>query len=252
MLRAKAWAVQKDRAGMIRYWNGTAEWRDTYFLDLCRQDPDQLSACLRMEREFVIAEEKRIGAEVTRVQSVVELGCGVGRSLLPFIRAHPTKRFVGVDLANRQIAKFATVLEAEGHRNAEALVADVAALPLATSSADLVLICHQTFGTFLGPTRASALHEVARVLKPGGRLYIGGFDNIGVAEAWYQARGVHIEAIQTQRRFVRLVDYSSWWQHESDVIATIAKYGLRPCQTSRVHLGFLDTFERKPDGERKT
>jgi ubiquinone/menaquinone biosynthesis C-methylase UbiE len=244
--------VQKDRTRMLRYWNSTAEWRDTYFVELCKQNPYHLSACIRMEREFVIAEEHRVCAEVARAESVLELGCGVGRSLLPVIKAYPTKRFVGIDLASQQIARFAALLKAQGHQNAEALVADVAELPIRTDSIDLVLICHQTFGTFLGQTRDSALDEIVRVLRPRGRLYIGGFDNIGVAEAWYRARGVDIESIQPERRFVCLRDYNSWWQSERDIVATLAQYGFYLCRASRVQMGFLDTFERKPGGERSS
>lgn len=234
--------VQKDEAAMAAFWNSTAEWRTTYFLDLCARDPATLPVCLRLEREFVLAESEAIRSEMATAEHVVELGCGVGRSLLPAIASEPDKHFIGIDLAATQIARFSAALDSLTGTNARALVADAANLPLPNDSADLVLICNQTIGTFLGAKRHKILVEVGRILRPGGRLFIGGFDRIGVAAACYAEWGVPVEELDVPRQFVQLEHYNSWWQPECGVTAFVARYRFATVVARRAGLGFLNTY----------
>jgi ubiquinone/menaquinone biosynthesis C-methylase UbiE len=60
-------------------------------------------------------------------------------------------------------------------------VADAAALPVASGSADLVL-CALTFGHIRD--QAGALREFARVLQPGGTLIVSDFHPDATARGW--------------------------------------------------------------------
>ncbi len=104
-------------------------------------------------------------------ETVVDVGCGAGiDSLIAAQMVGPTGQVIGVDMT-------AAMLEKAG---ASATVAEVAnvefrsgygeSLPVDDEWADLVI----SNGVLnLMPDKAAALTEMARVLKPGGRLQIG-------------------------------------------------------------------------------
>jgi SAM-dependent methyltransferase len=104
-------------------------------------------------------------------ETVVDVGCGAGiDSLIAAQMVGPTGQVIGVDMT-------AAMLEKAG---ASATVADIAnvefrsgygeSLPVDDEWADLVI----SNGVLnLMPDKIAALREMARVLKPGGRLQIG-------------------------------------------------------------------------------
>lgn len=242
MSETPSWAKQQRLDKVVSFWNSTASWRARYFANLREADPAVLSSPLQMQREFVMGEDLVIDREVKWAQAVVDLGCGVGRSLLPGIRAYPGKQFVGIDLSNQQIDRFAGVLARERHKNACAVLGDARYVPLPSAWADLVIVCNQTFGTFLGPMREAVVLEITRLLRQGGRLYIGGFDNIGIAARLYRTWGVPIVSVDRKKQFVTLRDYSSWWQDSEDVTAVLADYQFKLAESRRVRLGYLNTY----------
>ncbi|MFI8103273.1 class I SAM-dependent methyltransferase [Streptomyces sp. NPDC086023] len=105
---------------------------------------------------------------------VLDAGCGTGRALTPLRRAvGPSGTVVGADLTPEMLARAA----AAGRDRAGALLcADVARLPLRDGCLDAVfaagLIAHL-------PEPAANLRELARVVRPGGRLAL--FHPIGRA-----------------------------------------------------------------------
>lgn len=242
MPESPSWAIQQRLDKVVSFWNDTASWRADYFAQLCSADPTTLTPPLRLQREFVIRENQAIDCEVGSAQAVVDLGCGVGRSLLPGIRAYPEKHFVGIDLSDRQIEEFAGVLAREGHKNAHAVLGDARHIPLPSGWADLVMVCNQTFGTILGSMREAVMREITRVLRCNGRLYIGGFDNIEFADSLYRAWGVPIVSVESANQFVTLRDYNSWWQDADDVTALLTGYKFRLLKSRRVKLGYLNTY----------
>lgn len=231
---------------MVSFWNETASWRAEYFARLCEADPTTLIPPLRLQREFVIEENQVIASEVKSAETVVDLGCGVGRSLLPGIRAHPEKFFLGIDLSERQIEEFAGVLAKEGHENARAVLGDARHMPLPSGWADLVMVCNQTFGTILGSMREEVMCEIGRVLRHNGRLYVGGFDNIQLAASLYRAWGVPIVSVEPASQFVTLGDYNSWWQDAEDLTTMLDSLGFRLLKGRRVGLGYLNTYTYSP------
>ena len=94
---------------------------------------------------------------------VLDLGCGTGELLAKL----PADTFMtGIDLSVAMLQQ-GVQKPALGGR---LVAADAHALPLADQSIDVV-ICLISFQYYLDPLRA--LQEVHRVLKPGGRFFLG-------------------------------------------------------------------------------
>lgn len=98
-------------------------------------------------------------------QDILEIGCGSGYGAVLLARLHPHS-YVGVDLMPEQIAL------AQNRRlaNAEFLIRDAADLScFVDESKDVVVI----FGVLHHvPAWREVLHEIRRLLKPGGKLFV--------------------------------------------------------------------------------
>jgi ubiquinone/menaquinone biosynthesis C-methylase UbiE len=114
--------------------------------------------------------------------SVLELGCGGGRLLLPVLRRGTARRLVGVDFARTslvQLAKDATGMLVQ---------ADAAFLPFRDGIFDTVL-CRHLIGHLMEDGRRAAASEVLRTLKKGGRAF---FEVFSTADA-RSGKGKRIE-----------------------------------------------------------
>ena len=100
-------------------------------------------------------------------RDVLELACGNGYNLALLAARNPEVRFVGVDLVSAQIQRAQAAL-AELPR-ADARTGDFQSLAVGDGAQDCVFVveslCHAT-------DLPQALHEVARVLRPGGRFIV--------------------------------------------------------------------------------
>lgn len=99
--------------------------------------------------------------------TVVDLACGLGESSLQLAQATGA-RVIGVDLSADSVSEARTRAERAGlEEKVEFLAADAEVLPLEDGTVAGVL-CECSLCTFPDKERASA--EIARILKPGGRL----------------------------------------------------------------------------------
>lgn len=98
---------------------------------------------------------------------VVDAGCGGGLLAVPAARAGA--RVVGVDRAARALGE----ARAQGAGTFLAVQGELGALPLAAGVADLVLLA-DVLEHVEAPARAVA--EAARVLRPGGHLFVNTID----------------------------------------------------------------------------
>lgn len=235
---------QKNRELVRAFWNSTGPWRMTYFSWLQESDPAMLPPALRLEREFVIREQELLDSEVRMANRVAELGCGVGRSILPGILAHPATLFVGMDFAQHQVRLFQDRLSSCHVRNALAVISEVERLPIAGDSMDLVLVCNQTFGTFLGPSREAVLIEMNRILRHGGRALIGGFTAVHHAPACYAEWGVSVERLDSASGLVELEHYNSLWEPEENLSALVTRAGFEAVRSEHVELGFISVYKK--------
>jgi demethylmenaquinone methyltransferase/2-methoxy-6-polyprenyl-1,4-benzoquinol methylase len=101
---------------------------------------------------------------------VLDLATGTGDLAIDIARACPGATIIGLDPSKAMLAIAADKLARHGLADRVALVeGDAQALPYANCELDAVTIA---FGIRNVPDRAAALREMARVVRPGGRIAI--------------------------------------------------------------------------------
>ena len=104
-------------------------------------------------------------------EHVVDVGCGAGiDSLIAATMVGATGRVIGVDMTPAMIARARASAAEIGATNVEFCEGLVESLPVPDAWADVV-ISNGVLNLF--PDKLAGLREIARVLKPGGRLQIG-------------------------------------------------------------------------------
>lgn len=99
---------------------------------------------------------------------VLDAGCGVGQWTYELARLN--RRVLGIDFDPARLAAFAHIAAGAGLCNIDLACGSLERLPLADASVDAALCYSVIFQTDM--TRS--LPEFARVIRPGGRLYITG------------------------------------------------------------------------------
>jgi len=103
-------------------------------------------------------------------ETVLDLGSGAGFDAFLAARAvGPTGRVIGVDMTDEMLGKARTNAERAGVSNVEFRKGYIEALPLEDASIDVVI---SNCVINLVPDKAAVYREVARVLRPGGRMVI--------------------------------------------------------------------------------
>lgn len=104
-------------------------------------------------------------------EHVVDVGCGAGiDSLIAAQMVGPAGRVIGVDMTPAMLEKARRSATEAGMSHVEFREGFMEELPAAESWADVVI----SNGVLnLAPDKSTALREMARVLKPNGRLQIG-------------------------------------------------------------------------------
>lgn len=102
---------------------------------------------------------------------VVDIGCGAGTDLLLAARrVGANGRAIGVDMTEAMRARAIAGARACGFTNVEIVDGDATRLGVADGSVDVVM----SNGVLnLVPDKGRAVAEIARVLRPGGRVQIG-------------------------------------------------------------------------------
>jgi SAM-dependent methyltransferase len=103
-------------------------------------------------------------------ETVLDLGSGGGfDAFLAAREVGPGGRVIGVDMTPEMLARARRNAETAGHRNAEFLEGTIEALPVEDDSVDVII---SNCVINLVPDKAAVYREVARVLRPGGRMVI--------------------------------------------------------------------------------
>ena len=102
--------------------------------------------------------------------TVLDLGCGAGfDSLLAARQVGPGGRVIAVDMTEAMLDKTHAGAEALGLENVDPRLGYAEELPVADGEVDVVI----SNGVInLTPDKVATLREIARALKPGGRLQI--------------------------------------------------------------------------------
>jgi arsenite methyltransferase len=109
-------------------------------------------------------------SEVREGEVVLDLGSGAGIDLLIAAKkVGPTGRVIGVDMTDEMIAAAEANIRKAGADNVEVRKGIIEALPLEDASVDWVI---SNCVINLSPEKEKVFAEIARVLKPGGRMQV--------------------------------------------------------------------------------
>jgi arsenite methyltransferase len=101
---------------------------------------------------------------------VVDLGCGGGLDVfLAAAKVGPTGKAIGIDMTSAMLERARLNATRQPHQNVEFHLAKIDHLPLPDGSVDCVI---SNCVINLAPDKPAVFGEMARVLKPGGRLAV--------------------------------------------------------------------------------
>jgi SAM-dependent methyltransferase len=140
------------------------------FADVDRTEhPERLVSLMELADAGMVEAKARLRRGLGAVDGarVIDVGCGAGQELVRLVRAGAIA--VGVDRSSVMLAAAGDRLAAEGLARVPLVHADAARLPLPDRSLDVGRIERVLQHV---PEPAAVLHELRRVLRPGGRLAV--------------------------------------------------------------------------------
>ncbi|MBM3521564.1 MAG: class I SAM-dependent methyltransferase [Alphaproteobacteria bacterium] len=155
-------------------------------------------------------------------QRLVELGCGYGKSTLPFAHARAEAETIGVDLAAPALRLAAQLGARTQARNLRFVQADARATSLEPGSADVVtstMVLHELPPDVI----AATLREAARLLRPGGLA-------------------IHLDFLPADDVFARLLHFGHGRRNNEPFIEPLARMDLAAAHRE----AGLDAFEVLP------
>ena len=137
-------------------------------------------------------EKKYLQKIITKDASVLDVGCGNGRSIFDILPK--TKNVTGIDHDNKAVADAKNNFSK--YSSIKIIKADAAQLPFDNEEFDFV-ICMTTFANF-ADKKFKALEEMRRVLKDSGKIIISVFSENALEERMrvYKTLGVKIKEVK--------------------------------------------------------
>lgn len=103
-------------------------------------------------------------------ETVVDLGSGAGNdAFVARAAVGEDGRVIGLDFTREMVERARTTARSRGYTNVEFVTGDIEAMPIADSTADIVI---SNCVLNLVPDKSSAFREMHRIIKPGGRFCI--------------------------------------------------------------------------------
>lgn len=135
----------------------------------------------------IVGETLAEACDIRAGERVIDVAAGNGNATLAAAR-----RFAEVtstDYVSSLLDKGAQRAQAEGLKNIRFKVADAEALPFADDSFDVAV---STFGVMFAPDHASSAREMARVVRPGGRIGLANWTPQGFIGRLFKIIGAHV------------------------------------------------------------
>jgi ubiquinone/menaquinone biosynthesis C-methylase UbiE len=133
--------------------------------------------------KFNSAIDELIAKDVADGSSVADIGTGTGLRAAQLKRRRPGVRVTGFDISNEMLRRAMPSLDG-------GIRASLPNLPVRDNSFDHALCLYNTFGYLRTyDARVKALKDMARILKPGGRLYIDVVNRTNMGEQGEYKRG---------------------------------------------------------------
>ena len=123
-------------------------------------------------------------AKLTGDEDVLDVACGSGNATLPAARSGA--RVTGLDLTPSLLEAGKRDAEAEAGLEIEWVEGDAEQLPLDEASFDAVL---SVFGVMFAPDHRRLPAEIARVLRPGGRMVLSNWTPEGARGRFFKVIG---------------------------------------------------------------
>ncbi len=143
-------------------------------------------AMMRQERLHGVGERLVDRLRVAPGETVLDVACGTGNAALPAARAGA--QVTGLDLSPEMLERARAHAEADG-LEVDWREGDAERLPFDDASFDVVT---STFGCMFAPRHEVAAEELARVLRPGGRLGVCSWAPDGVFGEFFRIVGAHL------------------------------------------------------------
>jgi ubiquinone/menaquinone biosynthesis C-methylase UbiE len=161
-------AAGNNDAGRDRAEQERAQVRKVYQIIADEYD-DRIPGNGVVDEIFTDSEAAFLLGKVRPDDDVLDIGCGTGRFTVPL--AGRAKTVSGLDMSPMMLAEARKKL-ADGGLEADLREGDMAKLPFDDASFDVV-VSMLALMHIPRQDRQQVFHEVARVLRPGGRLLIG-------------------------------------------------------------------------------
>jgi len=108
-------------------------------------------------------------AAITDGEHVLDIGCGNGQSSRDAASATPSGSVLGIDLSSAMLARARELTAAEGLTNATYVQGDAQVHPFDEGAFDVAI---SRFGAMFFDDKAAAFANIARAVRPGGRLVL--------------------------------------------------------------------------------
>jgi SAM-dependent methyltransferase len=124
-----------------------------------------------------------VAADLAPGELVLDVGCGNGETTRAAARSVWAGAALGIDLSTRMLARARELADAEGLANVRFVRGDAQVHPFADSGHDVAI---SRFGTMFFADPVAAFANLARALRPGGRLAMVGWRSVADNE-WLRA-----------------------------------------------------------------
>jgi arsenite methyltransferase len=152
---------------------------------LVMDDPQQVAAYVEAGREHAVMAPVYLfhGANMCEVirpgDTVLDLACGPANQLAMVARLNPESQFIGLDLSQPMLQQAQELIDQQGLGNVSFREGDITDLSaFADASVDAVVSTMALHHLPDVPALARTYAEVARVLKPGGGVYMVDFGHL--------------------------------------------------------------------------